>query len=523
MNNADPTEEEVRRHKEYHHRISNALSQALDLSLKHDKKTMQMITVYKDKLAAILEEQKAQQERLDENLEKTIEDNIRTHAPVPSNDDYFKESFPIRALRNRSEAVSAYANNKKKYNEKKEVCPAVIFNAIQASCRDSQASVRAVAKLGLMSQTVLSNVAAQAERSAYSSIAMRYVVENSASMDFCIDALKVATGPDSGIQKALNNLDQRIKNIIVPPVDDKLVMTAIAENTALNEFIEKKIEEKATNLAADLPKRTEIDESLALVERELYETKMAMQAAFEQQNYCRKVLEFIGLDGNKMDLTPKNATLRDEISDMIKGVIEDHDRSNYSHKYEVKQVRAWRNGYLQTNPITGNEEILNKIDVIFTCSSDAERFLDFARQETNRNRYSWLKGVRQKLTKEQKQCRTFQEVQRDIKNKHAWDLWTDSQDFRTGEDMPNQWVIRREKELVWIKTDNIRAHEKFSPEKLKKTIQKIENLTSIKPKDTLALPKLVLSQQKYNEEKVVAPSQTLKDVASRWKREYRWS
>ena len=89
--------------------------------------------------------------------------------------------------------------------------------------------------------------------------------------------------------------------------------------------------------------------------------------------------------------------------------------------------------------------------------------------------------------------------------------------------MPNQWVIRREKELVWIKTDNIRAHEKFSPEKLKKTIQKIENLTSIKTKDTLALPKLVLSQQKYNEEKVVAPSQTLKDIANRWKREYRWS
>merc|ERR1712016_307737 len=289
-----------------------------------------MITTYKDKLAEILEEANAQQKKLDEKNEETINENIVPHAPVPANDDYFKESYPLRALRNRSEAVAVLANNKRKYGEKKEVCPALIFNSIQASCRDSQASIRAVAKLGLMSQTVLSNVAAQAERSAYSSTAMRYVVENTASMDFCIDALKVATGPDSDIQKALNNLDARIDSINVPRIDDHLVMTAIAENKALNEFLEKKVEEKTTNLAADLPKSKDIDDSLALVEKEIYESRMAMQAAFEQQNYCRRVLEFIGLDSDKINLNPKNPSLREEISDMIRGVIEGTDRSGNS-------------------------------------------------------------------------------------------------------------------------------------------------------------------------------------------------
>ena len=247
LSNEDPTEEEIRRHKSYYHKISNALSQALDLNRKHDQKTIQMVTAYKDILADILEEANAQQKKLDEKNEETLNDNIASHVPVPPNDDYFKEPFPLRALRSRSEAVSGYANNKRKYNEKKEVCPALLFNSIQASCRESQASIRAVAKLGLMSQTVLSNVAAQAERSAYSSTAMRYVVENAASMDFCIDALKVATGPDSEIQQAIQNLGARIDNISVPLIDNNLVMTAIAKNEALNEFIEKKIEEKTTS------------------------------------------------------------------------------------------------------------------------------------------------------------------------------------------------------------------------------------------------------------------------------------
>merc|ERR1712016_286885 len=89
-----------------------------------------MITTYKDKLAEILEEANAQQKKLDEKNEETINENIVPHAPVPANDDYFKESYPLRALRNRSEAVAVLANNKRKYNEKKEVCPALIFNSI---------------------------------------------------------------------------------------------------------------------------------------------------------------------------------------------------------------------------------------------------------------------------------------------------------------------------------------------------------------------------------------------------------
>merc|ERR1712016_521041 len=107
-------------------------------------------------------------------------------------------------------------------------------------------------------------------------------------------------------------------------------MSAVAENAALNEFIEKKIEEKTTNKTTNLPKSKDIDDSLALVEKEIYESKMAMQAAFEQQNYCRRVLEFIGLDSDKINLNPKNPSLREEISDMIRGVIEGTDRSGNS-------------------------------------------------------------------------------------------------------------------------------------------------------------------------------------------------
>ena len=53
-----------------------------------------------------------------------------------------------------------------------------IFDSIQASCRDSQASINAIAGLGLMSQTMLSNIAAQSERSMLTATAMNYVVEN---------------------------------------------------------------------------------------------------------------------------------------------------------------------------------------------------------------------------------------------------------------------------------------------------------------------------------------------------------
>ena len=255
----------------------------------------------------------------------------------------------------------------------------------------------------------------------------------------------------------------------------------------------------------------------------MYESKMAMQAAVEQQNYNRKVLEFVGLDSDKINLNPKSPTLREDISNMINDVIEDNVRSENCYKYEIKKVRVWRNAYTQTNPINGCEEILNKADVLFTCTSDAEKFLEFARLEINRSRYPWLKGVRQKLTKEQKQCRTFQEVKRDIQNKQEWDKWIESPDFRTGGNMPNQWVLRRSSELVWVKTDNLKAYEKFSPEILKKTIQKIENLISIKPKDPLALPNLVTKQYKHKQEKIVTPSQNLKDLAVRWKAEFQWA
>merc|ERR1712020_605864 len=127
-------------------------------------------------------------------------------------------------------------------------------------------------------------------------------------------------------------MEARIDNIDVPLVDDKLVMTAIAENKSLNEYIEKKIEEKATNIAANLPNRKEIDDSLALVKQEMYESKMAMQAAVEQQNYYRKVLEIIGLDSDKINLNPKSPTLREDISDMINDVIEDNVRSENCYK-----------------------------------------------------------------------------------------------------------------------------------------------------------------------------------------------
>ena len=89
--------------------------------------------------------------------------------------------------------------------------------------------------------------------------------------------------------------------------------------------------------------------------------------------------------------------------------------------------------------------------------------------------------------------------------------------------MPNQWVLRRSSELVWVKTDNLKAYEKFSPEILKKTIQKIENLIAIKPKDPLSLPNLVTKQYKHNQEKIVTPSQNLKDLAVRWKAEFQWA